>query len=100
MNKGVILGLGLMLALSQSSAQAQEPSGKDLVKRLGCRGCHSLNGKGGDRGPAWDGVGQRLSPEDISKQIASPQGLMPNFAHLNPKEHDALVPYLSGLKEK
>lgn len=100
MNKGIILGLGLMLALSQSFAQAQEPSGKELVKRLGCRGCHSLNGKGGDRGPAWDGVRQRLSAEDIRKQLVSPRGLKPNFAHLKPAELDALVQYLSGLKGK
>lgn len=94
-----ILILGLMLALSVSAAQAQDPSAEDLIKRLGCRGCHSLDGKGGDRGPAWDGVGQRLSPEAIKKQIISPRGLMPNFAHLKPEEHDALVQYLSELKE-
>lgn len=100
MKKAIISCLSLLLALGLSAAQAQEPSGEDLVKRLGCRGCHSLDGKGGDRGPAWDGVGQRLSPEAIRKQIVSPRGLMPNFAHLKPEELNALVQYLSGLKGK
>jgi ubiquinol-cytochrome c reductase cytochrome b subunit len=98
MKKGIISVLGLMLALSLTAARAQELSGEDLVKRLGCRGCHALDGKGGDRGPAWDGVGQRLSSEAIREQIVSPQGLMPNFAHLKPEELDTLVQYLSGLK--
>jgi mono/diheme cytochrome c family protein len=97
----MILILGLMLALSLSALRAQEPSepsGEDLVKRLGCLGCHSLAGKGGDRAPGWDGLGQRLSPEAIKKQIVSPQGRMPNFAHLKAEELEALVQYLSGLK--
>ena len=98
MKWSIIAVLGLVLALNLGAAQAQESSGEDLVERLGCRGCHSLDGKGGDRGPAWDGVGQRLSPEAIRDQIVSPQGLMPNFAHLKPEELDALVEYLSGLK--
>lgn len=99
MRKPLILILGLLLGFSPTLAQAQEPSAEDLVKRLGCLGCHALDGKGGDRGPAWDGLGQRLSPEAIRKQIVSPQGRMPNFAHLKPAELEALVEYLSGLKE-
>jgi mono/diheme cytochrome c family protein len=98
MRKHMIFLLGLLLAFDLVSAQAQEPSAENLVKRLGCRGCHSLDGKGGDRGQAWDGVGQLLSPEAIKKQIISPRGLMPNFAHLKSEEHDALVQYLSGLQ--
>lgn len=90
----VILGL---LCWCLNLSQAQGPSGQDLVKRLNCLGCHSLAGKGGNRGPSWDGVGQRLSPEAIKKQIVSPQGNMPNFAHLKPEELTALVEYLSSL---
>jgi mono/diheme cytochrome c family protein len=90
--------LGLSLALHLSSAKAQGPSGGDLVKRLNCLACHTLAGKGGGRGPVWDGVGQRLSPEAIKKQIISPKGRMPNFAHLKPEELTAVVEYLSGLK--
>jgi hypothetical protein len=39
-----------------------------------------------------------MTPEDIKKQIVSPQGKMPNYAHLKPEELNTLVQYLSGLK--
>jgi mono/diheme cytochrome c family protein len=90
--------VGVILALSLGSGKAQELSGPDMVKRLNCLACHSLAEKGGGRAPRWDDVGQRLSPEAIKKQIVSPQGRMPNFAHLKPEELNALVQYLSGLK--
>ena len=98
MHQWIVSIIGFILVLGLSSVKAQEPAGPDLVKRLGCLGCHSLAGKGGDRAPRWDGIGQRLSPEAIKKQIVSPQGRMPNFAHLKPDELNALVQYLSGLK--
>ncbi len=98
MNRVIIICLGFSLMFSFHSLQAKEPAGKDLVARLSCLGCHALAGKGGKRGPSWDGVGQRLSPEAIKKQIVSPMGKMPNYAHLKPEELNAVVEYLSGLK--
>ncbi|MGQ9687443.1 MAG: c-type cytochrome [Desulfobaccales bacterium] len=77
---------------------AQDASGPDLATRLGCFACHSLAGEGGKRAPAWDGVGKRLTAEIIRRQIVSPRGKMPNYAHLKPEELNALVQYLSGLK--
>jgi mono/diheme cytochrome c family protein len=90
--------LGLMLATCLNYAQAQGPSGEDLVKRLSCQGCHAQAGQGGRQGPSLDGVGQRLSPEAIKKHLLTPQGRMPNFVHLRPEELDAVLHYLSGLK--
>ncbi len=87
-----------MLATCWNYSLAQGPSGQDLIKRLSCQGCHVLAGQGGGRGPSLDGVGQRLSPEAIKKQLVSPKGRMPNFAQLKPEELDAVVAYLSGLK--
>jgi mono/diheme cytochrome c family protein len=98
MKKWIIFLSGLLLALAFSAVQAQEPSGPDLVKRLGCLGCHTLDGQGRNRGPSWDGLGNRMTSEAIKKQMVSPQGKMPNFAHLKPEELNALVQYLSGLK--
>ncbi len=95
----ILVGISLLASFTLSSAIGETPSGKVLVDRLGCQGCHSLNGKGGDRGPAWDGVGARLTPEAIQKQIISPRGRMPSFAQIRPKELEALVTYLSGLKQ-
>ena len=95
---GHLLIMGLLLAFSLSPATAQGPSGEDLVRRLSCHGCHALAGRGGDRGPSWDQVGKRLSPEAMKKQLASPKGHMPNFAHLRPEELNAVVEYLLKLK--
>lgn len=96
MIKWLPAALAFTLAFCLKASQAQGPSGQDLVKRLACQGCHALAGKGGNRGPKLDGVGQRLSPEAIKKQLVSPQGRMPNFAHLKPEELTAVVEYLSG----
>jgi mono/diheme cytochrome c family protein len=92
-----LAGLALLAQLKAVPAAAQ-PAAEELINRLGCLGCHSLNGKGGDQAPAWDGVGARLSPEAIPSQIVSPRGRMPSFAQLKPEELQALVAYLSGLK--
>lgn len=90
--------LALLLHLPAIPAAAAQPSVEELINRLGCMGCHSLHGKGGDKAPAWDGVGARLSSEAIRSQIVSPRGRMPSFAQLKPEELQALVTYLSGLK--
>ena len=93
----LLLGLAMLSYFIMAPPVAAEPTSKDLVDRLGCLGCHSLHGKGGDRGPAWDGLGTRLTPESIEKQIVSPQGRMPSYAQLKPDELKALVTYLSEL---
>jgi mono/diheme cytochrome c family protein len=98
LSRWVIVILGFLLATCVTASPAQRPSGQDLVKRLNCQGCHPLAGKGGKQGPNWDGMGQRLAPEAIKKQLVSPQGGMPNFAYLKHEELDAVVAYLKGLK--
>jgi mono/diheme cytochrome c family protein len=90
-------GLALLACFTLPPASA-DPAGKELVDRLGCLSCHSLQGKGGRRAPAWDGVGARLTPAAIQKQIVSPRGRMPSFAQLKPEELEALTQYLAGSK--
>jgi mono/diheme cytochrome c family protein len=94
----LLLGCCLLAGGALTQAAAASPSSKDLVDRLGCLGCHSLKGQGRDRGPAWDGLGTRLTPEAIKKQILTPQGRMPSFAQIRPEELEALVDYLAALK--
>jgi mono/diheme cytochrome c family protein len=92
------MAMVLLVQLPAMPWAAAQPAAEDLINRLGCMACHSLHGQGGDKGPAWDGVGARLSPEAIRKQIVSPRARMPSFAQLKPEELQALVAYLSGLK--
>ena len=87
-----------MSATSVNASQAQDLSGQDLVKSLSCQSCHALAGQGGNLGPSWDGVGRRLASEAIKKQLVSPKGRMPNFAHLRPEELHAVVEYLKGME--
>ncbi len=95
----VLLLTAALLAFFLTVGAGDVPStGEDLVQRLGCLGCHSLQGQGGDKGPAWDGLGARLTPEAIRRQILTPRGRMPSFAQIKPQELKALVTYLSGLK--
>ena len=53
--------------------QAQGRAGKEIYGREGCARCHSIAGEGSPRSPL-DGVGERLSAEEIRKWIvASPE---------------------------
>jgi mono/diheme cytochrome c family protein len=99
---GIVLAIvcGLILSTHVFSA---EMSGAQLVQSKGCRGCHKIEGAGGTLGPALDGVGQRLSAQEIREVIADPKSknpssMMPSFAHIPEEEMKALVDYLSQLK--
>lgn len=49
---------------------AQASAGKEIYDREGCARCHSIAGEGSRRSPL-DGVGERLSAEEIRKWIAA-----------------------------
>lgn len=95
------------LANAQDSSPASPPSaieapgnaalGKQMYSR-NCAICHGAAGRGG-LGPALKGVKDRLSPEDIAKQLAQPKGEMPKFYPnaLNTQDVRDLISYLSGL---
>ena len=67
-----------------------------------CIGCHSVGGKGGAIGPAFDTIGVRLSRDEIKTQITNPKKAeegkvqMP-IIPLTPEEIDILVNYLEQL---
>lgn len=74
-------------------------SGKELMVRYGCLGCHSLGGQGGSAGPALDGVVQRRGADFVKKKLANPQfdnpqSTMPR-APLSGAEIQAIVDYLA-----
>jgi mono/diheme cytochrome c family protein len=97
------LALALLLACAPSRAQTQGPKGAELVGRLGCLACHALNGQGGKLAAPLDGVGARLTPQELAIAIAEPRrrhpgAKMPSYAYLPPVEQTALVNYLKTLK--
>ena len=65
-----------------------------------CRNCHSIGGLGGERGPALDAVGTRLSWDQLVRQIQQGGGNMPAYGkNLSSAETQALVSFLVTLTE-
>jgi ubiquinol-cytochrome c reductase cytochrome b subunit len=75
--------------------------GKRLFGDLHCVYCHSLNGQGGQVGPALDQVGLRRNRDWLAAHFRNPKKVtpgtkMPNFNLLD-SEVEALVAYMSSL---
>lgn len=63
-----------------------------------CAACHSYGGKGGNVGPALDGVGDRYTEADLRAWLADPQSVKPGTAMpnlgLTPAQLDELTAFL------
>ena len=110
-----ILPLGaLTLALAMPVAAAAQDEalvkkGQEIYTAQKCSTCHSIAGKGGKLSPL-DGVGKKLSAEDIKAWIVTPVEMtkktastkkppMPaKYGKLPAADIDALVAYLHSLK--
>jgi ubiquinol-cytochrome c reductase cytochrome b subunit len=75
-----------------------ELKGAALVQSKQCRNCHSLDGKGGKRGPDLTDVATRLNENQLIRQVLQGGGNMPAYGkHLRPQEVTALVSFLKTL---
>ena len=106
------LALALHTAIP-SAAAAQDAAkikrGAEVYAAQKCSVCHAIAGKGGKSSPL-DGVGARLSADDIRKWIVSPDEMtaktkstkkpaMPaKWANLPAADLHALVAYMASLK--
>ena len=103
------LALAIGLALP-AAAQAQDAKkGEAVYTAQKCSVCHAIAGKGKATGKL-DGVGTKLSAEDIKQWIVDPVAAaakakstkkppMPaKYAKLPPADIDALVAYMASLK--
>jgi len=76
-----------------------ELQGALLIQGKQCRNCHSLNGEGGQRGPALDTVATRLTPDELIRQVIQGSGNMPAYGkNLSPAEVSALVAFMGTLR--
>jgi ubiquinol-cytochrome c reductase cytochrome b subunit len=76
-----------------------EHRGAALVQSKQCRNGHALDGAGGLRGPALDGVASRLSRDQLIRQVIQGGGNMPAYGkNLTPAEVTALVAFMGTLK--
>lgn len=74
--------------------------GRSVTAQSGCLACHRI-GEAGNAGPGPDltHVGSRLSPTDIERAITDPTAPMPSFRNLPKAKLEALVTFLSLLRE-
>ena len=76
-----------------------ERQGALVLQDKQCRNCHSLNGVGGQRGPALDAIASRMTEDQMIRQVLQGGGNMPAYGNaLNPSETKALVAFLTTLR--
>jgi ubiquinol-cytochrome c reductase cytochrome b subunit len=77
---------------------ALERHGALVFQLKQCHNCHSLDGKGGQRGPALDRVAVELTKDQLIRQVIQGGGNMPAYGkNLSPAETTALVAFLETL---
>ena len=77
---------------------ALERQGALVFQAKQCRNCHSLEDRGGQRGPALDSVAVRLTQDQLIRQVIQGGGNMPAYGkNLSPAETTALVAFLETL---
>lgn len=103
-----LLLFGVMLALAiPVSAQDVRARGEAVYTAQRCALCHAVGGKGNAKGPL-DGVGSRLSADDIRQWIVAPadmtaktkaerKPLMRAYPNLPKDDLEALVAYMRSL---
>ena len=101
----IVFTVGIATAASAQDAK----KGQEVYTAQKCQMCHSVAGKGGKASPL-DGVGAKLSAEDIRQWITHPKEaaakakstkkpLMPaKYGSLPAADLDALVAYMQSLK--
>jgi ubiquinol-cytochrome c reductase cytochrome b subunit len=77
---------------------ALERRGALVFQAKQCHNCHSLDDRGGQRGPALDGVALHLTEDQLVHQVIQGGGNMPAYGkNLSPSETTALVAFLKTL---
>lgn len=112
----VILAAVFSLAHNTPGRQQAPPTqtashaaaGRAVYDKLGCSRCHSIAGQGNPRAPL-DGVGQRLTPQELRDWIIAAENVRPylpapiatmkqSYASMPEEELQALLDYLASLK--
>lgn len=106
---GIVLGLSCGVAFAQDAAKIAR--GKEVYATAKCSTCHSIEGKGNQKGPL-DGVGSKLTEEEIRLWHTDPKTMtaktkstrkppMGSYAtKLSKEDLDAVVAYMVSLKKK
>jgi ubiquinol-cytochrome c reductase cytochrome b subunit/menaquinol-cytochrome c reductase cytochrome b/c subunit len=78
----------------------QYEEGKKVVAQSGCLACHKIgdNGNAGP-GPNLTNIASRLPRQAIARTLVNPTAPMPSFKNLPAKKFEAIVNFLSQLKQ-
>jgi cytochrome c2 len=105
MKKGVALTVASLMVLGAAvlAFSADVENGKKVYTAQKCQMCHSVAGVGNKKSPL-DGVGAKLSAEDIKKWIVTPKAMkadtkMKAYASLPATDLADLVAYMESLKK-
>jgi quinoprotein glucose dehydrogenase len=79
---------------SETSAQTSFALGRRLYGAH-CALCHGLERKGQEVFPSLIDVEERVSRQEMNRQMQFGQGLMPAFPQLNEKDREAIIEYIS-----
>jgi mono/diheme cytochrome c family protein len=109
----ILLAAALMVSLATATTlragQGDAKRGQEVYTAQKCQVCHAIAGKGSKTNPL-DGVGAKLSADDIRQWITHPTEMtaktkstkkppMPNkYGSLPAADLDALVAYMASLK--
>jgi len=109
--RGTVAGLVVAVGVAASAAaqDAKLAKGEQVYADRRCGICHSIGEKGNKKGPL-DGVGARLSNDELRQWVVDAKGMtaktgaprrpeMKNYA-LPKDDVDALVAYMASLKKK
>lgn len=100
---------GVLLAGALSASAQDVKKGEQVYAAQKCATCHSIAGKGKKTNPL-DGVGGKLSADDIKQWILDPKGMAAKakstkkppmaakYGSLPAADLDALVAYMASLK--
>jgi mono/diheme cytochrome c family protein len=97
----LVLGPGVARA-AQDQDRAALDRGREVYKQQRCQTCHAIDGVGNRRYPL-DGVGARLTEEQIRQWIVAPREMDPKvrkraYDKLPKEDLDALVAYMRSLE--
>ena len=91
------------VGVTAQSDEARVTRGAEVYRAQKCQACHSIAGVGSKRYPL-DGVGTKLTEEDLRKWVVAPREMNPKvskraYDKLPKADLDALVAYLASLRK-
>lgn len=107
--RALLIGAAITLVVPMTAGAQDAKKGEAVYAAQKCATCHAIGGKGSKTSPL-DGVGTKLSAEEIKQWILNPKEMtaktkstkkppMPaKYEKLPPADIDALVAYLQSLK--